>query len=61
MFGEPAQKNRRLTAKEFEEDLADSKIWDRYPRHYLLEKPFYKNMYITPLVPSVNFDLGFKK
>lgn len=69
MWGEPP-KNRRLTPKEREEELLDSKIWDHYPRDYIFDMPFYKNMIITPLVPklkhpkphlppTVNFDLNF--
>lgn len=61
MFENPV-KNRMLTCKERSEDLQDSIIWDRYPRTYLLEKHFYKNMPITPKVPyipTVKFDLGY--
>lgn len=61
LFGEPAQKNRRLTPKEREEDIKDSIIWDRYPRSYLLEKHFYKNVPITPVIPRINFDLNYKE
>ncbi len=50
-----------LTAKERSEDLQDAIIWDRYPRSYLYEKHFYKNMLITPKIPYVNFDLGYFK
>lgn len=60
MFENPV-KNRMLTAKERSEDLQDAIIWDRYPRSYLHEKHFYKNMLITPKVPYVNFDLGYFK
>lgn len=59
MFG-TTQKNRRLTAKEKEEEIKDSIIWDHYPREYLLDIPFYKNMPITPVIPSINFDLNYK-
>lgn len=58
MFPETKQKNRRLTAKERSEDIEDAKIWGRYVKNYLLEKHWYKDMYITPLV---NFDLGWKQ
>lgn len=57
MFGESKNKNRRLTHKERAEDLEESKIWGRYPRTYLKESYFYKDMNIEPLV---NFSLNFK-
>lgn len=50
--------NRRLTSKEFEEELKDAAIWGHYPRLYIKDKPFYKDLPPTPLV---NFDLGWKK
>ncbi len=52
------QKNRRLTSKEFEEELLCSKIWGHRPRTFLLDKPFYDSV---PWTPLVNFDLGYKK
>lgn len=60
LFGDPP-KNRRLTAKEREQELIDSKIWDHYPRDYIFDMPFYKNMPITPVVPKLNFDLNYKE
>lgn len=48
-----------MTAKEYEEELQESKIWGHFPRNYILDKPFYKNMPITPVIPRVNFDLGY--
>lgn len=59
MFDEPTVKNRRMNAKEYEQELEESKIWDHYPRNFILDRPFYKNMPITPLVPRLNFDLNF--
>lgn len=67
MWGDPP-KNRRLTPKEKAEEIQDSIIWDHYPRDYIYDFPFYKNMIITPIVPkikkpptipTVNFDLNF--
>lgn len=49
-----------MTPKEFEEELQESKIWGHIPRTYIKDKPFYTNMLITPKVPFVNFDLGYK-
>lgn len=60
MFPESKQKNRRLTAKERSEDIQDAIIWGRYVKNYLLETPYYKDVPITPKIPFVNFDLGFK-
>lgn len=54
----PTQKpNRRLTPKEYEEEVADAIIWKRVPRTHLYDKPTY------PWVPqcspfTVNFDLN---
>lgn len=50
-----------MTPKEYQEELQESIIWDHYPRTFILDKPHYKNMLITPKVPFVNFDLGFKE
>lgn len=57
MFGETKNKNRRLTPRERADDLEDAIIWGRYPRNYLKESYFYKDMNIEPLV---NFSLNFK-
>lgn len=59
LFGDPTP-NRRLTPKEFEEELQESKIWGHRPRLYIKDKPFYDFLPITPKIPFVNFDLGFK-
>lgn len=58
MFGDPA-KNRRMTPRERQEELEESKIWGHYPRDYIFDFPFYKNMPITPIIPKLNFDLNF--
>lgn len=42
---------------EYEQELQESKIWGHYPRTHILDKPFYKDMLIEPLV---NFDLNYK-
>ncbi len=57
LFGNE-QKNRRMNKWEYEQELQESKIWGHYPRTHILDKPFYKDMFIEPLV---NFDLNFKK
>lgn len=53
----PEPKNRRMTPKEFEEELQDAKIWKRVPRTHILDKPFYA---WVPEIPqyTVNFDLN---
>lgn len=58
MFGDETP-NRRLTSKEFEQELIDSRIWGHRPRQYLKDKPFYDFLPITPVIPKINFDLGF--
>lgn len=60
MFGDPTP-NRRLTSREFEWELQDSKIWGHKPRTFLKDIPFYEFLPPTPIIPRVNFELGFKK
>lgn len=61
MFGEPYKKNRRFTAKEFEQELDDARYWKRRPRLYIRDKPDYNIPIIEPLVNfHVNFSLNFK-
>lgn len=48
-----------MTPKEFEEELKEAAIWGHRPRQYIKDKPFYDFLPITPIVPKVNFDLGF--
>lgn len=48
-----------MTPKEREEELQESKIWGHYPRDYIFDFPFYKNLPITPKIPKINFDLNF--
>lgn len=52
--------NRRMNAWEFEQELADAKIWGRMPRTFLFDKPTYP---MCPEVPTytVNFDLNAPK
>lgn len=50
-----------MTPKEYEQELQESKIWGHYPREFILDKPFYKDMPITPKIPFVNFDLNFQQ
>lgn len=48
-----------MTPNEFYEELQEAAIWDHYPRKYILDRPYYKNLPITPKVPKINFDLNF--
>lgn len=48
-----------MNAKEFAEELKEAAIWDHYPRTYILDRPHYKNIPITPIIPKLNFDLNF--
>lgn len=48
-----------MTPKEYEQELEESKIWGHYPRNYILDKPHYKDIPITPIIPKINFDLGY--
>lgn len=50
-----------MTAKEYEQEIEESKIWGHIPRQYILDKPFYTNLPITPVIPRLNFDLNFKE
>ncbi len=58
IFGESTVKNRRLTPKEFEDDLITAKIFHRPPRNFLFDEPFYP---FFPPTPRANFDLKFKQ
>lgn len=48
-----------MTPWEFEQELQESKIWGHRPRQFIRDRPFYDFLPITPIVPKVNFDLGF--
>lgn len=50
-----------MTPKEFQEELQEAAIWDHYPRKYILDRPWYKNLPITPIIPKLNFDLNFSE
>lgn len=56
MFGQTTRKNRRMTPKEYAEDLEDSKIWGRYPKTFIYDTPFYKDLIPEPIV---NFSLNY--
>lgn len=61
MFGQPYTKNRRFTAKEFEQELQEARIWHRRPRTFIFDPPDYDLPVIEPLVNiGVNFSLNFK-
>lgn len=57
MFGTEPQ-NRRMTSKEFAEELEEAKIWGRRPRCFIFDKPFYPECPEVPKYP-VNFDLNY--
>lgn len=48
-----------MTPKERAEEIEEAKIWGHYVRDYILDKPYYKNLPITPIIPKLNFDLNF--
>lgn len=56
MFGQTVKKNRRMNAKEFAEELQESRIWGHKPRTFIQDKPFYTDIIPEPLV---NFQLNF--
>jgi len=60
LFGDDPPKNRRMTPKEFEQELIISKIFGRPPCHFILDRPTYP---YCPEVPkyTVNFDLNAPK
>lgn len=58
MFGDEPP-NRRMTPKEFKEELEESAIWGHRPRTFIKDKPFYDFLPITPIIPKINFDLGY--
>lgn len=61
MFDDPKPcKNRRMNAKEMETEYELCKWMHRPPRTYLHDTPFYPWLPPTPVVPKVNFDLGFQ-
>lgn len=57
MFGDKIKKNRRFTAREYEQEVEEAKIWCRPPRQYVYDPPFYP---WVPPTPLVNFHLNFK-
>lgn len=61
MFGDNPPKNRRMTPWEKEQEIQESIIWGHYVRDYILDKPTYKNLPITPIIPKINFDLCYKE
>ncbi len=56
MFGEPTVKNRRFNPYEREQEIQEAKIWDRYPRDFIFDRPHYKNLIPEPIV---NFRLNY--
>ncbi len=58
MFGDKVPtKNKRMNAKEYETELWISKLFNRPPRQYNSDFPYYP--YLKP-EPLVNFDLKYK-
>ncbi len=60
IFGDTVVKNRRLTPKEYEDELIVAKAFCRPPRNYIYDPPFYPWLPPAPIVPFVNFSLNFK-
>lgn len=57
MFPPSPKKNRRMTSKEFEEELNDAKCWHRVPRTFIFDHPTYP--WVKPdYTKCVNFDLN---
>lgn len=50
-----------MTPKEKQEEIQEASIWGHYVRDYILDRPFYKDMPITPIVPRLCFDLNYKE
>lgn len=60
MWGDPTP-NRRMNSREFAEELQEAAIWGHRPRTFIKDKPFYDFLPITPIIPKLNFELGFKE
>ncbi len=60
MFGDKVKPIRRFTPYEYAEEVDDAKHWHRPPRNFWGDTPFYPYLPPAPLVPYVNFDLGYK-
>lgn len=60
MFGDRVKKNRRFTAKEFEDELETAKAFHRPPRTYFYDLPYYPFLPPAPIVPIVNFNLNYQ-
>ncbi len=52
------KKNRRFTTKEYEQELEIAKLFQRPPRQFFYDTPFYP---WVPPTPLVNFDLKYKE
>lgn len=61
MFPDKTRKNRPLTPDERDTDIQIAAWLKRPVRYFFDDKPFYPWLPPEPIVPSVNFDLGFKK
>jgi len=58
MFGDRPPKNRRMTPQEKQDELILAKIFQRPPREYILDHPFYPYVPTPPEKYMVNFDLN---
>lgn len=59
---EPVQKkNRRMTPWEKQEEKEISKIFMRPERDFIFDFPYYPFFPPTPVIPKINFDLGYKQ
>lgn len=50
-----------MTPWEKEQEIQEATIWGHYVRDFILDKPFYKDIPITPIVPRLNFELNYKE
>lgn len=62
LFDPPnTNKNKKFKGKDWETELQLSKIFCRPMRTYTNDPPFYPWLPPAPIIPHVNFDLGFNK
>lgn len=57
---EPKPKNRRFTVNELETEIEIARWLKRPVRTFVNDPPFYPWLPPTPVIPYVNFDLGYK-
>ena len=57
MFSNKIKKNRKFTARKYEQEVKKAKIWCKPPKQFIFNTPFYPGIPPTPLI---NFHLNFK-